>query len=147
MERLVCRACQKPLVSPEGCAFCLPMKPHIAVEGQGAGDAEVSLVDVANDAVRLIAKQLEHLKAAVRAQKGYDADLSDEVQRVAVSLSKVLTEVRKTRKEAGTAEQGMSFPERAALLAEWYGGLPPMLQDKFDKMLKAQRRGSEARVQ
>jgi hypothetical protein len=134
------------LVSPEGCVICQPVKPHIAVEGQGADDAEVSLVDVANDAVKLIAKQLDHLKSAVRAQKGYDAELSDEVQRVAVSLSKVLTEVRKTRKEAGSAEAGMSFPERAAMLAEWYGGLPPLLQDKFDKMLRAQRRSGDLRV-
>ncbi len=136
MEVLTCRTCAVGLTEPGGCDFCRDFKTRqIAVRGELAADAPVDLLEVSDEAIRMMQHQLKLLRLEQRKAKSYDPKLTREMSALGSTAAKLLDASRKLYEAGEDVLQSMSFQERMALFQEWFLQLPVEMQRKVFRQL------------
>lgn len=135
-ETLVCRGCHKPLQDDDGCALCLPVKPHLMPGDAVVDDDTIPLAQLAQETAGLLRRQLKQLQVEQRARKTYDAALAHESRQHSNALSKLLDSARKVVEDGADAVQAMSIQERIALFVEWFRQLPAVYRKRLLEQLQ-----------
>ena len=117
-----------------GCAICLTVKPHL-MPAEAADEDSVSLAQLANETQALLRRQLVQLKGLQKTTAGYDAGLAKEARELSNALAKLLDSSRKVIQDGADAVDAMSFQEKANLMVEFFGSLPPAYRRQlYDRM-------------
>ncbi len=125
------------LKAPEGCTFCLEVKPLLVWPAVVADEAEYSAQAVVTFALRTMKKRLRKIDKLIGSEKEYDASLTRDLTSAIRALKELAGEQRKLEDREEERYAALGIEGRIELYAtEFFAALPTEYQVRCLELMR-----------